>query len=163
MIVQLAAEQQQEIAAFEGDAHIPYPVREGIEYVAGFVHGRPVACGAVQPLDAGVGEVKRMYVRPAYRGNGYGRLILAALEELALQRGLHTVRLETGRDLSPAQRLYRGAGYRPIPRFGEYLGNPLSVCFEKSLLPVEAPPVEALSVEALPLAADGDGRLRRLG
>jgi len=105
--------------------------------VAGFVAGRPVACGAVQPIGAGVGEVKRMYVRPAYRGNGYGRLILAALEELAVQRGFHTLRLETGRNLAPALGLYRDAGYRPIPLYGEYVGNPISVCFEKSLLSVE--------------------------
>ena len=117
--------------------HIPYPVHDGIEYVAGFVAGRPVACGAVQPIGAGVGEVKRMYVRPAYRGNGYGRLILAALEELAVQRGFHALRLETGRNLAPALGLYRGAGYRPIPLYGEYVGNPISVCFEKSLLSVE--------------------------
>ena len=137
VIIQLGHEQQAEIAAGEGDAHIPYPVHDGIEYVAGFVAGRPVACGAVQPIGAGVGEVKRMYVRPAYRGNGYGRLILAALEELAVQRGFHALRLETGRNLAPALGLYRGAGYRPIPLYGEYVGNPISVCFEKSLLSVE--------------------------
>jgi GNAT superfamily N-acetyltransferase len=137
VIVALAAEQQQELAVFEGPEHLGYPLREGAAYVAGFVEGRPVACGAVQPLDDGVGEVKRMYVRPPYRGRGYGRLILAALEELSLERGFHTLRLETGRDLAPALRLYRGAGYRPIPRYGDCAGNPLSVCFEKILIPAE--------------------------
>jgi putative acetyltransferase len=137
VIVQLAAEQQQELAVFEGPEHIAYPLREDVAYVAGFVEGRPVACGAVQPLDDGVGEIKRMYVRPTYRGRGYGRLILAALEELALERGFHTLRLETGRGLAPALRLYRGAGYRPIPRYGDYVGNPLSMCFEKILIPAE--------------------------
>jgi len=137
VIVQLTAEQQQELAAIEGDEHVSYPLHEGIEYLAGFLDGRPVACGAIQPLGSMVGEIKRMYVRPAYRGNGYGRLILAALEELALQRGLHTLRLETGRRYGPALGLYRAAGYRPIPLYGEYVGNPISVCFEKSLLTVE--------------------------
>jgi GNAT superfamily N-acetyltransferase len=78
-----------------------------------------------------------MYVRPAYRGQGLARLILAALEELAVQRGYHTLRLETGRYLAPALGLYQGAGYQPIPLFGEYVGNPQSLCFEKSLIAVE--------------------------
>ena len=64
-------------------------------------------------------------------------MILAALEEHALERGYHTVRLETGRQLVAALALYRAAGYRPVPCFGEYAGNPLSLCFEKSLLAVE--------------------------
>ena len=55
-----------------------------------------------------------------------------------MQRGYHTLRLETGRYLAPALRLYQGAGYRPIPLFGEYVGNPRSVCLEKSLTALEA-------------------------
>lgn len=137
VVVQLGHEQQAEVAALEGEGHIAYPLHDGIEFVAGFVDGRPVACGALQPLGAGFGEIKRMYVRPPYRRQGLSRLILAALEELAMQRGYHTLRLETGGFLAPAVGLYRGAGYLPIPLFGEYVGNPRSVCFEKSLLPVE--------------------------
>jgi ribosomal protein S18 acetylase RimI-like enzyme len=139
VVVQLGLEQQHELAALEGDGHISYALHDGIEFVAGFVDGRPVACGALQPLGDGVGELKRMYVRPLYRRQGLSRLILAALEELAMQRGYHTLRLETGGFLVPAVGLYQGAGYRSIPLFGEYVGNPRSVCFEKSLLAVEVP------------------------
>jgi GNAT superfamily N-acetyltransferase len=137
VIVQLGIEQQRELAAIEGDAHISYPLHDGIEFVGGFIDGRPVACGAVQPLGDRVGELKRMYVRPAYRGRGLSRLILAALEELAMQHGYHTLRLETGNYLAPALGLYQSAGYRPIPLYGEYVGNPRSACFEKTLRPVE--------------------------
>jgi GNAT superfamily N-acetyltransferase len=137
VVVQLGQEQQNELAILEGDGHISYGLHDGIEFIAGFVDGRPVACGALQPIGDGVGEIKRMYVRPAYRGQGLSRLILAALEELAMQRGYHTLRLETGGFLAPALGLYRGAGYRPIPLFGEYVGNPRSVCFEKILVAVE--------------------------
>jgi len=139
VIVQLVNEQRAELAAAEGDEHINYPVRGGIEFVAGFVDGRPVACGALQPLEDAVGEIKRMYVRPAYRGQGLSRLILAALEELAVQRGYRALRLETGKYLAPALGLYRGAGYLPIPLFGEYVDNPRSVCLEKSLGAGEVP------------------------
>jgi putative acetyltransferase len=136
LILQLSREQQAELALAHGEGHVSYPLHDDIEFVAGFVDGRPVACGAVQPLGDGVGELKRMYVRPPFRGQGLSRLILAALEERAMQRGLHTLRLETGRYLAPALGLYQGAGYRPIPLFGEYVGNSTSVCFEKSLLTV---------------------------
>jgi GNAT superfamily N-acetyltransferase len=131
VVVQLGRELQREIAAIE------YPLADGIEFVAGFVDGRPVACGALEPVGDGVGEIKRMYVRPAYRGQGLSRLILAALEELAVHRGYHTLRLETG-NFPPALGLYRGAGYRPIPLFGRYVDNTRSVCFEKSLIGAEA-------------------------
>jgi GNAT superfamily N-acetyltransferase len=137
VIVQLGTEQQNELADAAGVGRIAYEVPEGIEFVAGFVDGRPVACGALQPLGDGVGEIKLMYVRPAYRRQGLSRLILAALEELGVHRGYHTLRLEAGRYLAPALGLYHGAGYRPIPLYGEHIGNPSSICFEKSLLAVE--------------------------
>lgn len=137
VIVQLATEQKRELAALEGASHVWHPVRDGVAYLAGFVAGRPVGCGAVQPLGDGVGEIKRMYVRPAHRGRGYARLILAALEELAVERGYHTLRLETGRRLAAAVGLYQGAGYHPIPLYGQYVGSPRSACYEKLLVPAE--------------------------
>jgi GNAT superfamily N-acetyltransferase len=137
VVAQLGQEQQNELAALEGEGHVSYALHEGIEFVAGFIDGRPVACGAIQPLGDGVAEIKRMYVRPQHRRQGLSRLILAALEELAMQRGYHTLRLETGRYLTPALGLYRAAGYRPIPLYGEYVDNPNSVCFEKILAVVE--------------------------
>jgi GNAT superfamily N-acetyltransferase len=137
IVVQLSREQQAELAKAEGGGHIPYALRHGIEFVAGFVNGRPVACGALQPIGSEVGEIKRMYVRPAYRRQGLSRLILAALEERAVQRGYHTLRMETGARMTAALGLYRAAGYQPIPLYGEYVDNPHSVCFEKSLVSVE--------------------------
>jgi putative acetyltransferase len=133
MLRQLVNEQQAELASVDGT--VPYPLRDGVEYVLGYLDGRPMACGGLQHLEAGIGEIKRMYVRPAHRGLGFSRLILAALEERATMRGYHTLRLETGSFLAPAIGLYKAAGYRQIPTFGEYAGNPLSTCFEKSLAP----------------------------
>jgi GNAT superfamily N-acetyltransferase len=137
VILQLSREQQAELAQAHGPGHTSYPLRDGVEFVAGFVDGRPIACGALQPLGNGVGEVRRMYVRPPFRGQGLSRLILAALEERAVQRGYHTLRLETGQYLAPALGLCQGAGYQPIPLFGAYVGSSTSLCFEKSLLTVE--------------------------
>ena len=91
----------------------------------------------VQSLDAATGELKRMYVRPAFRGRGIGRHLLAALEELAFQQGHSVLCLETGSYLPAAIGLYTSSGYRPIPVYGEYVDNPFSVCFAKRL-PVAA-------------------------
>ena len=74
-----------------------------------------------------------MYVRPAHRGHGISRLLLREAEDLAKARGVTRIRLETG-DLQPESiGLYGSSGYQRIPAFGQYVGSPLSLCFEKPL------------------------------
>jgi putative acetyltransferase len=104
-----------------------------LAFVVARVAGEAVACGALRLLGPGVGEVKRMYVLPAFRGRGLARQVLATLEGLARERGYSVLRLETGSRLAEAVGLYRSAGYEEIPVFGEYVGNPFSLCFEKRL------------------------------
>jgi GNAT superfamily N-acetyltransferase len=95
--------------------------------------GRAIGCGALRTLDAATGEVKRMYVVPEERGSGVSRILLAAIETIAMGKRYRTLRLETGK-LSPAPlALYRSSGYREIPLYGEYAGNDYSICFEKKL------------------------------
>jgi GNAT superfamily N-acetyltransferase len=94
---------------------------------------RSVGCGAVRELEPGVGEVKRMFVEPSCRGRGIARQILMALEAAARASGYLALRLETGTRQPEAIRLYRSAGYREIPLYGEYVGNLRSLCFEKQL------------------------------
>ncbi len=113
-----------------------YVPHDDAAYLVVVVQGRAVACGAWQPLEPGVAELKRMYVRPAYRGQGIARQLVVALEEEALADDRPVLRLETGTYLPAAIALYRSAGYTPIPVFGEYVGNPYSVCFEKFLVAV---------------------------
>jgi putative acetyltransferase len=108
-------------------------VHDGAAYLVAVLDGRAAACGAWQPLEPGIAELKRMYVRPAYRGRGIARQLVVALEEEALAAGYPVLRLETGTYLPAAISLYRSAGYAPIPVYGEYVGNPFSVCFEKRL------------------------------
>jgi GNAT superfamily N-acetyltransferase len=78
-------------------------------------------------------EVKRMFVRPEFRRRGLARAMLARLEEAAVDRGYRSLRLETGEGQPEAIALYRAAGYRPIPCYGEYAAHPASCCFEKAL------------------------------
>ena len=79
--------------------------------------GEVVAGGGVRTIGAGVGEIKRMYVVPAWRGRGAGAQLLAALEAAALDLGLPTVRLDTGARQAGARHLYEKSGYRSIRNY----------------------------------------------
>src|SRR3954468_19904941 len=94
--------------------------------------GAPLACGALR-IAADYGEVKRMYVAPAARGEGLGRSILARIEGEAARAGLRVMRLETGNRQAEALALYRSAGYVECAAFGEYQPDPLSLFLEKRL------------------------------
>ena len=79
------------------------------------------------------GEVKRMYVDPAFRGERLGVKLLAALEQGLRAEGFGAALLETGRDQAEAVRLYERAGFVPRGAFGGYPDNGLSVFYEKPL------------------------------
>ena len=86
-------------------------------------------CVALRRLDAGTGEIKRMYVRERYRGSGLGRrLALAAIEE-ARKRSYTRVLLDTLPKLAPAIALYRDLGFSET---APYLASPTpgALCFE---------------------------------
>jgi GNAT superfamily N-acetyltransferase len=101
------------------------------EILVAYSDGAAVGIGGLRPLGGGVGEVKRMYVVPEYRGAGVAKRILDALEQLARERGFEAVRLDTHERLGEANRLYRSAGYREIE---DYNGNPsANRWFEKPL------------------------------
>lgn len=103
----------------------------------------PVGCGAVRLVDAETGELKRMYVSPAERGRGLGRLLVAELEAEARTLGARRLVLETGTRQHAALALYHAAGFRPIPLYGEYLLSPgTSVCLGKELSSDSSPGVQ---------------------
>jgi GNAT superfamily N-acetyltransferase len=93
----------------------------------------PVGCGALRSLDSDMTEVKRMYVKPGFRGQGCSRKLLDFLEANARSSGYRIIRLETGTKQPEAIGLYESSGYTSIPAYGEYVGNPFSLCYEKVL------------------------------
>ncbi|HKV00216.1 MAG TPA: GNAT family N-acetyltransferase [Vineibacter sp.] len=105
---------------------------DGGVFAVGYVGGEPAACGAFRPYEKAA-EIKRMFVASAFRGRGLGRLMLLFLEREAARRGFARAVLETGTGQPEAIHLYSAQGWQPIPAFGSYVGNPLSVCFEKQL------------------------------
>ncbi len=108
-----------------------FEARGGV-FAIGYVGGEPAVCGAFRPYEDAA-ELKRMFVAPAFRGRGLGRRMLRFLERAAAQRGFARAMLETGTQQPEAIGLYRSQGWRPIPSYGPYVGDPLSVCFEKHL------------------------------
>jgi GNAT superfamily N-acetyltransferase len=134
VVIALCAEQQDELdVRYDGADNVPKGLEPEISFLVARADAEPVGCAGLQDLEPGVGEVRRMYIRPAHRGQGIARMLLRAVEDLARERGHVTLRLETG-DLQPeALGLYQSAGYVRIPRFGAYVGCTLSHCFEKRL------------------------------
>jgi ribosomal protein S18 acetylase RimI-like enzyme len=103
---------------------------------------QPAGCGGVQLFPAeGRGqpdpyaELKRMYVRPAFRGLGLGQQMLEHLADHARSQGAALLRLETGIHQRAAIGLYERWGFRRIPPFGEYAEDPLSLFYEKRIAP----------------------------
>jgi len=86
----------------------------------------PVACGGLQTIAPGVGEVKRVWVDGACRGAGLGSRVVRHLEGLALERGLGTVRLDSNGTLVEAIAMYERMGYTPIDRYND---NPYAEVF----------------------------------
>jgi GNAT superfamily N-acetyltransferase len=98
-----------------------------------YLDGQAVACGGLCRLDDVTGEVRRMYVRPAHRGRGLSKVVLAELEAFARDAGYRELKLETGNKQTEALGLYRSAGYTEVPCYGPYVDDPKSVCFGKTL------------------------------
>jgi GNAT superfamily N-acetyltransferase len=92
----------------------------------------PVACGAIRDLGDGYVEVKRLYVRPSYRGSGLGRRITDLLLDRARAFGYRVVRLDTLRRLAKAVTMYESMGFQEIAPYNE---NPEAdiVYFERPL------------------------------
>ncbi|MDT7836100.1 GNAT family N-acetyltransferase [Aquabacterium sp. OR-4] len=102
--------------------------------------GQAVACGAARRMPGeahtdgqAYGEIKRMYVDPAARGQGLALALIEALEAHLRQQGIAQALLETGAAQQEAVRLYQRCGYRPRAAFGGYPDNGLSVFYGKRL------------------------------
>jgi ribosomal protein S18 acetylase RimI-like enzyme len=84
--------------------------------------GAYLGCIAVRHFSGGIGEVKRLYVSPAARGRGVGRLLVQGIVAAAKELGYARVRLDTLPDMKEAQALYVSLGFKPI---APYRFNPM--------------------------------------
>ncbi|PZS32621.1 MAG: GNAT family N-acetyltransferase [Pseudonocardiales bacterium] len=115
-------------------------------FLVAWLDGQPVACGGFRTVgersEGGPGdgtvEIKKMYVVPAARGMGVAKRMLAALEGRAVASGCREVILETGSVQPEAFALYTSHGYRSVPAFGIYSGEPGARHLGKMLSPARS-------------------------
>lgn len=107
-------------------------------FLVAYAQGQGVGCGAMRLNEPGVAEIKRMYVTPAWRGRGVAMRLLSQLEEHARKLGARQLVLETGERQHESVALYKRAGFVEIPRFGEYVDSPLSLCMGKPVGTLES-------------------------
>ncbi len=88
----------------------------------------PLDAAQLCPSVTNTAEIKRIFVE------GIGRLLLGALEYAASELNFDVLRLETRNRQPEAVALYESVGHKPVERYGEYLSDPHSLCFEKSLV-----------------------------
>ena len=95
--------------------------------------GNAVGCGALKHFNETTAEIKRMYVKPNYRGRGLSKIVLAQLEEYAKELNYQRLILETGLKQPEAMSLYHKSGYTPLKCYGRHADEPDSRCFEKTI------------------------------
>ena len=82
------------------------------------VDGQPAGCVALRSRSADEGELKRMFVLPAFRGCGAGRALAASALRRAWTLGMSSVCLDTLPSMVGAQRLYTSLGFKPRVPYG---------------------------------------------
>lgn len=111
----------QELSTLPGDYAAPH----GALFLA-TVDGQVAGCCALRPIDntdyPNAAEMKRLYVRDAFRGLGLGRQLVEATLDAARQAGYACVLLDTLDDMEAARALYEDLGFADIP---PYYHNPI--------------------------------------
>lgn len=89
--------------------------------------GEVAGMGCMRKIGHDTGEIKRMYVRPAFRGKGVGRALVNALLSEASIIGYPRVRLDSARFMTAAHALYRATGFEEI---AAYEGSEIPQAFQ---------------------------------
>jgi GNAT superfamily N-acetyltransferase len=96
-------------------------------------HGQAAGCAGLKFVGSEFAELKRMYVRPTFRGQGFGKQLLTHLAAHVLSKQINVLRLETGIHQHAAIALYERFGFQRITPFSPYREDPMSRCYEKRI------------------------------
>ncbi len=107
--------------------------RNKVVFIVAYKDSAPIGCAALRPIDEHGCELKRMFIIEKERGKGYSSILCNEIENIAAEKGFRKILIETGYDQPEAIGLYKKHGYERIPKFGEYVNDPTSVCFAKKL------------------------------
>ncbi len=105
--------------------------QSGVQLVGARVAGVLVGVAGLEVQGAGLGELRRFFVRPEHRGTGVADALIAALLAHARAAGVQLLRLETGDKQEAAQAFYRRHGFMQVPRFDAYEASETSVCMQR--------------------------------
>jgi ribosomal protein S18 acetylase RimI-like enzyme len=108
-----------------------YDGRTGVLLLVADPAGEVVGTAAVRLLEPGLGELKRMWLRPSCQGRGLGRRLMDACLDEARRLGCRALRLDTQAKLEAAVHLYRAYGFSEIPRYND--NHRADIWMERSL------------------------------
>jgi len=94
---------------------------------------KAIGCGCFKTYNFSSAEIKRIFLRPEYRGKGIAHSLVTELELWIKESGFQKAILETGIGQPEAIRLYTKMKYQQIPNYGAYIGRLSSVCMDKIL------------------------------
>ncbi len=103
------------------------------DVVVAYDNDIPVGSASFKKYDNECAEVKRVFVKQEYRGQGISNELMELLEQRAREQGYKYLILESGEPLVAAMALYRKLGYKVIPNYGQYVNMKDSVCMKKEL------------------------------
>ena len=102
-------------------------------YAVAYDGPKPLACGALSPVDKAVAEVRRMYVHREHRRRGLATAVLSHLIGEARRLDYSRLVLETGYRQEAAMRFYERNGFKRIAPYGRHVNDPTSVCYSRAI------------------------------
>jgi putative acetyltransferase len=109
---------QEELATLPGQY-----IRPGGRLLLASWSGAVAGCAGLRPLESGICEMKRLYVRPAFRGLGLGLMLAQRIIDEGREAGYQSMRLDSLPSMNAALTLYRQLGFQEVPPYRE---NPIA-------------------------------------